>query len=108
MIARIVGLACGIYFVGGNVANAATFVGEAGGHTIAAYVTSDTPIACERIKVPFTYTWEGKRERSSTICFHQAAPAGKHSRICSFTHDKLIDPKIDGPIEAECKASEAK
>jgi hypothetical protein len=101
---KYIGLVGTIAFLSIGGANAATtFTGEVGPHTVTAYSTSDVPIKHCQIKIPFSTPGakEGdERFVTSTICFSKDIPVGKNVKICTFTHEKLIDPKLEGPIEA--------
>lgn len=86
-------------------AHAAFFRAETSANTIAIYSTSDKPLRCV-LSVEFFFTRkETLRSIGKTACLKRdAIPAGKHVKVCEFSHPRLVDPVVAGPVVvSECE-----
>ena len=80
----------------------ATFVAEAKGNTVAIYSNFKETHHCE-VFVKFSVLQEGKRVTGDLRCFEKDFLAGKHLLACNITSPVVIEPKIEGPIDGECR-----
>jgi hypothetical protein len=87
-------------FVSTNV-SAETFTAETGPNNFTVYNTSDKPRFCQ-VVVKFTFLREGKRENGETLCTKKLIPAGERVEVCAFSHPKMIEPILRGPLEVTC------
>ncbi|MGZ6242534.1 MAG: hypothetical protein ACXWN9_08110 [Candidatus Binataceae bacterium] len=82
-------------------AAAATFTSEAHDHTVVVYSSSKVPEHCE-LSQPFSIMSEGQRQTTAITCHVDIEP-GNHREICKITHDQVVDPKLEGPVQVkEC------
>jgi len=80
---------------------AATFTATAEGNTVTIYSASDKEEVCN-VTVPFSYWYEGKREYTTTYCPDRQISISDKLEVCNASHEMIVNPKIEGPVESEC------
>lgn len=80
-----------------GTAHAATFVAEAGDHSMVVYSTATKKEACI-VKNAFSYVFDGKREMRTQTCNVNVLP-GNHLEVCKVAHSDLNDVKVEKPVE---------
>ncbi len=81
---------------------AATFTATAEGNTVTIYSASDKEEVCN-LSVSFSYWHKGKREYTTTRCPDGKIAISEKSEVCSASHELIVNPKIEGPVESECR-----
>lgn len=83
-------------------ADAATFRAETHARGYVLYSTFEKPERCE-VNIYFTFMHDGTREKGESLCTFKSVPEGKDVKFCEFSHERMVDPVVSGPLKVTCE-----
>jgi hypothetical protein len=91
-----------IFIVNWSTAQAATFRAETNSRGYTLYSTYEKPELCE-VHIDFTFMRDGVREKGESVCLKKQIPEGKDVKFCTFSHERMVEPIITGPLKPTCE-----
>lgn len=87
--------------MGCATANAASFRVEMHPRGYVLYSTYEKPEQCA-VNIYFTFMHEGERTEGESHCAVKLVPEGKDVVFCEFSHERMVDPIVSGPLKIAC------
>ncbi|MGE3477268.1 MAG: hypothetical protein AB7H70_15805 [Rhodospirillaceae bacterium] len=85
-----------------TAADAATFRAETHARGYTVFSTYEKPEQCE-VVLNFTFMHNGTRDKGESLCVFKDVPEGKDVKFCEFSHERMVDPIMSGPLLPTCK-----
>jgi hypothetical protein len=93
--------ALAVFTMGANFARAAEFTPVIEGATVKIYSSSDEVLECYLV-LPFSYWYKGQRHHTETHCPDKIIAISEKSEVCYVEDVQIVNPKIEGPVQADC------